>query len=93
MRRLTRENTSTLKNKSGVYRIYSDDSSKAVYVGSSKQLKHRLQSYHEKDDYNVNRTKRALRPHADKFTYDYVPIKRAREIEKREKKNTRFNYL
>lgn len=92
MWKLNRENTSRVKEQAGNYRIYSDGSKNPVYIGSSKNLRHRTESYHEKDDYTVNRTKRGLRPYADKFTVAYRPIREARKIEKREKKNYRFNF-
>lgn len=92
MWKLNRENTSKVRQQAGNYRIYSDDYKKPVYIGSSKNLRHRVQSYHEKDDYSVNRTKRPLRPHADRFTISYKPIAEARKTERREKKNYRFNF-
>lgn len=94
MWRLNQTNTSKVKEQAGNYHIYSDDYKKPVYIGSSKNLRHRVSSYHQKDDYSVNRTKRNLRPHADKFTVSYKPIAEARRTEKREKKksNYRFNF-
>ena len=89
--KLNKSNVGELKNKPGIYRIY-DKNGRCVYVGSSKILKHRLQSYYQKDDFSVNRTKKALRPHAKKFTYSYMGITKARKIEKKVKKNTRFNF-
>jgi len=90
--KINKTNIGKIKNKSGIYRIY-DNSGSCVYVGSSKILKHRLQSYYQKDDFSVNKTKKELRPYAKKFTYSYMPITKARKIEKQTKKNTRFNFL
>ena len=49
--KLNKSNVSNVKNKPGIYRIY-DGKGKPVYVGTSKILKHRLQSYYQ-DDCNL----------------------------------------
>lgn len=89
---LNKSNVSKINNKSGIYKIY-DKKGKMVYVGTSKIMRHRLQSYYQKDDYSINRTKRALRPDAKQFTYSYMKIAQARKNEKRIKKNLRHNHL
>jgi len=88
---LNKSNVSNVKNKPGIYRIYNQNGT-PVYVGSSKILKHRLQSYYQKDDFTVNTTKKALRPDAKKFTFSYMGITKAREIEKKKKSGLRHNH-
>ena len=88
---LNKSNVSSVKNKPGIYRIY-DGKGKPVYVGTSKILKHRLQSYYQDDDFSVNTTKKALRPDAKKFTFSYMGIAKARTIEKKSKKGLRHNH-
>lgn len=92
MKKINKENTSKLKNNSGLYYLF-DCSGKKVYVGTSKILKHRLQSYHEKDDYSVNRTKKNLRKDLCFFDSKYMNIDKARKIEKQKKKNLEHNHL
>jgi len=88
---LNKDNIKGLENKSGIYKIYSCDN-KLLYVGRSKIMKHRLQSYYQKDDFTVNRTKKPLRKiKCKKFVVRYTTDKKAREIEKKLKKNGRFN--
>jgi excinuclease UvrABC nuclease subunit len=90
---LNKDGIDQVENTPGIYRIYSSRRSREpVYVGSSKVMKHRLQSYYQKDDYSVNRTKRPLRPHANFVTYDHTTIAKARKIEKSEKKKTKYNF-
>ena len=88
---LNKSNVSNVKNKAGIYRIYNKNGT-PVYVGSSKILKHRLQSYYQDDDFSVNTTKKALRPDAKKFTYSYMGISKARTLEKKSKKGLRHNH-
>lgn len=89
--KLNKSNVSNVKNKPGIYRIY-DKKGNPVYVGTSKILKHRLQSYYQDDDFSVNKTKRALRPDAKKFTFSYMGITKARTLEKKSKKGLRHNH-
>ena len=81
MKLLNKANVAKVQNRAGIYTIY-NESGKREYVGTSKVLRHRLQSYYQDDDFNVNKTKRALRPHAKKFDVQYLPIMRARKKEK-----------
>ncbi len=89
---LSKNGLKNVKNKAGIYRIYPCNGKKAVYVGTSKVLRHRLQSYYQKDDFSVNRTKEDLRPKACKVTYRYLNIKQARELEKQEKSKYKHNH-
>lgn len=89
------ENISKVPDKAGVY-AYFDSGQKPIYVGVSKNgdasgLRHRIQSYNEKDDFNEHPTKKALRPHIHSFRYKVVSIKEARQIEKNMKQGTKYN--
>ena len=79
-------------NKPGVYRFY-DKNGKLLYVGVARRLRHRVQSYYQKDDHKEHPTKKQLRPKIAKYKYTVLPLKKAREIEHRSKKRTPFNYL
>lgn len=54
-----KKNVSKLDNERGIYKLY-DKKKKLLYVGRSKVLKHRLQSYQEEDDWKAHPTKKAL---------------------------------
>lgn len=92
---LTRENLSTVPDASGIYALIKNG--KVIYVGVSKDdkasgLRHRLQSYNEKDDYSVHKSKQALRhAHPTAFKYQVMPIRDARRLEHKLKQNTPFN--
>jgi excinuclease UvrABC nuclease subunit len=92
MKKLNKDNTSELKNNPGLYYLHNCEGKK-VYVGTSKIIKHRLQSYHEKDDFSVNRTKKKLRENLCFFDVQYMNIKKARNIEKQKKTNLDHNHL
>tara|TARA_B110001454_G_scaffold209673_1_gene223397 strand:+ start:147 stop:425 length:279 start_codon:yes stop_codon:yes gene_type:complete len=92
LKKLNKDNTSKLKNNSGLYYLHNCEGKK-VYVGTSKIIKHRLQSYHEKDDFSVNRTKKKLRENLCFFDVQYMNIKKARKIEKQKKTNLDHNHL
>lgn len=67
-----------------------------MYIGVAKKrkygnLKHRIESYNEKDDPREHPTKVPLRPRIKKFTYASVPITQARLLEKMHKNHTPFN--
>lgn len=90
-----RTNIKKVPEKSGVYVLLSN-SGKPLYVGVSKKaryanLRKRLESYDEKDDFSVHPTKKELRPKIKKFSYAVVPISKARRIEKQIKQSTEFN--
>ena len=91
-KKLDKESVSKIKKQTGIYKIFSCDN-KLLYVGRSKVLRHRLQSYYQKDDFSVNRTKKPLRKiKCKKFTVRYTNDKKAREIEKKIKGNGKYNY-
>ena len=67
-----------------------------LYVGVAKKrkygnLRHRIESYKEKDNFSAHPTKKPLRPEIKKFSYEAIPISQARQIEKTNKENTQFN--
>lgn len=87
----TRDSLKNVDNKEGMYELYSKRGER-LYVGSSKRLRHRLQSYREKDDYSAHPTKRKLRGklHCAKVTY--LPIEQARQKERSKKKDCKYNF-
>lgn len=91
MKLLNKETIAKEKNQAGIYQIR-NCKGKIVYVGSSKITKHRLQSYYQKDDFSVNKTKESLRPKACKYSVKYMPIQKARDLEKRTKGKYKDNY-
>jgi len=79
-------------NKPGYYKFYSKDG-KLLYVGVARKLRHRVQSYHQKDDPKEHPTKPSLRPKIYSYEYDKLPIKKAREREHKLKKKAPHNHL
>ena len=51
MKRLVPKNTSKEKRTSGVYAIYSAKR-RLAYIGSSTNIRRRVSSYHQKDDFD-----------------------------------------
>ena len=62
-----------------------------TYIGSSKNIRRRVSSYHQKDDFKEHPTKRALRPHAVYYRVKHKPIKQAKKEEKAHKAAAPFN--
>lgn len=79
-------------NYSGVYAFF-DYTGCFLYVGHSKMLRHRIQSYYQKDCFNEHPTKQQLRKLINSFSYKVMPYMKARQIEKGFKKYSKFNYL
>ena len=77
-------------NRPGMYAFY-DKNGQLLYVGHARRLRHRVQSYHQKDDFRKHPTKRLLRPKIAKFKYIVMPKKKAQEKEKKLKKKARYN--
>lgn len=93
--RFNSKNIANVPKKSGVYEFYSNEG-KLLYVGVAKKgkyanLRHRLESYNEKDDFFTHPTKKQLRKHIQKFSYEVTPISQAKRIEKANKGSTEFN--
>lgn len=77
-------------NRPGLYRFYDKDG-KLIYVGHARRLRHRVQSYYQKDDFKAHPTKRPLRNKIHTYEYEVTPRKKAQEREKRLKKKAIFN--
>lgn len=94
MLRFTRENTlkGVTPSTSGVYVFY-DKNRRILYVGHANNLRHRIQSYREKDDFRVHPTKAPLRNKISYYAYQTMPIDRAERLEKQIKKRTPYNIL
>jgi len=92
-RRLKKGNVAKrdIPNVPGLY-VLKDRKNKPIYIGSSKKLRHRLQSYYQKDDYKTHPTKKRLRNRAVYFSCRQMPIYQARKIEKASKKPLKFNF-
>jgi len=78
-------------NKPGIYKFH-DKYGNLLYTGHASKLRHRIQSYRQKDDYNAHRTKDMLRGRIASFSYKKMPVTEARKREKTIKKNGRFNF-
>ena len=68
--KFNRKNISKIPSKSGVYEFYSKDG-KLLYVGVATKgrysnLKHRIESYEEKDDFDTHPTKKERISNIDK---------------------------
>lgn len=89
-----RENTlkGKVPNKPGLYKFYGKGG-RMIYVGHARKLRHRIQSYNEKDCYRTHPTKRVLRKKIAFFSYSVMPKKQAQRIERRLKKKTPYNVL
>lgn len=94
MLKFTRANTlkKMLPDKSGIYTFYDKDR-RLLYVGHANNLRHRVQSYREKDDFGVHPTKAPLRPKIAYYAYQAMPVDRAARIEKTIKHRTPYNKL
>jgi excinuclease ABC subunit C len=94
MLRFIRENTlkKVLPAHPGMYTFY-DKNKKLLYVGHARNLRHRIQSYREKDDFHTHPTKASLRPKIAYYAYQAMPVTQARAIEKHIKIRTRYNHL
>lgn len=94
MLRFTRANTlkKMVPNNPGIYTLY-DKEKHLLYVGHAHNLRHRVQSYREKDDLRVHPTKASLRPKIAYYAYESMPIQQAMSVEKDIKKRARYNHL
>lgn len=81
-----------IPNKPGIYRFYNRNGT-LLYVGHASRLRHRLQSYNERDCYNTHPTKKQLRNHIHKVVFRVMPRQKAQKIERRVKNGTKFNFL
>ena len=79
-------------NKPGYYKMY-DKKGKLLYVGVAKKLRHRVQSYLQKDNFKEHPTKPKLRKKIHTYEYKVMPLKKARKNEHRLKKKAPHNHL
>ena len=80
-----------IPNKPGIYFLF-NDKDELLYTGHASRLRHRVQSYNQKDDFNAHPTKPHLRGKIDEYAYCVMPEKRARRFEKQFKLRSKFNF-
>ena len=80
-----------IPNKSGRYILYNTFRT-PIYTGTSKKLRHRLQSYRQKDDFKTHPTKSFLRNKIHTYSYKVMPKQQAQKREKRQKRQAKFNF-
>lgn len=90
--KFTKENVAKVKNQPGNYYFY-DCRGTLLYVGWSAILKHRLQSYYQKDDFSAHPTKKVLRSKIHAFTVHYRPKKKAQAVEMKMKGPARYKFM
>ena len=81
MQAFNRENVAKVKNQAGNYYFYGSTGN-LLYCGFSAVLRHRLQSYYQKDDFSEHPTKRPLRPRIRFFSVVYRPVAKAKKIDR-----------
>jgi excinuclease ABC subunit C len=89
-----RENTlkGLVPNRPGLYKFY-DKNGNLIYVGHAKALRHRVQSYRQKDCFIEHNEKKPLRPKIASYSYKVMPKKKAMAVERKIKKKTKYNIL
>lgn len=81
------------KRKAGLY-ILLNRYRNPIYIGSSTQLRHRLKAVlYGRADYAQVNGKQEIRQEAQYYERAYVPIEKARRIEKRRKPEMKYNEL
>ena len=87
------ENIGKEKRKAGIYVLLNRNHSE-IYIGSSTQLRHRLKAVlYGRADYAQVNGKQQIREEACYYERAYVPIEKARRIEKRRKPEMKYNEL
>lgn len=88
-----KENTlkGEVPNRPGIYRFY-DKNGKQLYVGHARRLRHRVQSYIQKDCPKEHPTKPKLRPKIAKYKWKVMPLEDARKLERRTKDGNKHNH-
>ena len=89
-----KENVARVPDITGSYKFF-DGNGKLIYIGVSHDgkysgLRHRIQSYYQKDDFSEHPTKK-WRGRIKTFSYKRNGIHQARKEEQRVKQNARFN--
>ena len=109
-KRFTKENIAKTPNSKGLYQFYDKDGkaiytgvskgNKGKQWGPKPEhhfkygVKHRLQSYYQKNDNKEHPTKPALRKNIHSFAYErHTNDKKMREKEKRLKQDKKHNHL
>jgi len=89
-----RENTlkHAVPNKPGYYKFY-DKNGTFLYIGHAKKLRHRVQSYRQKDCFIEHNEKQTLRPKIASYSFKIMPKKKAMRLERRYKKKSKMNQL
>lgn len=93
MKAINLENIKKVAGAPGNYYLY-DKNKTRIYIGWSKNLQHRLFALlYGRADYAQVKSKVILRKQAKYFLVKYISISGARKIEKKKKKNLKFNIL
>ena len=92
MKEFTKEEVAKVANRPGNYYFY-DKYGALLYVGWSAILKHRLQSYYQKDDFSAHPTKKVLRSKIAYFTVHYRPLARAQKVEMKVKAKAPYKFM
>jgi len=79
-------------NYPGIYAFF-DEYRRLLYVGHSKVLRHRIQSYYQDDCFKEHPTKINLRGLIKLFAYKVMPTASAMTMEKNIKPRAMYNYL
>lgn len=91
----TKDHISLVPDATGVY-VFLDKTKTPIYAGRTidrkySGLRHRIQSYDEKDDFNEHPTKKALRPHINSFMWKKTTEAGAKELEDKLKQHMKYN--
>lgn len=78
-------------NLPGLYAFF-DGYNKMLYVGHASRLRHRLQSYYQKDCFEAHPTKRTLRSKIQFFAFKVENLNKAMALERNVKQGLRYNY-
>ena len=93
LKRLIYENIKKEQYRSGVYKIYNRNK-KCIYIGVSHRIRHRLEAHlYARSDYRQVPGKMKLHKESYYYGVCYCGINTAREKEKRNKRNCKFNKL
>lgn len=91
MKTFNKNNVAKEKNNAGIYWFY-DQNKNCIYVGISKVMKHRLQSYYQVDCFKEHPTKKTLRSKIRYYRVEYTEFYKARRKEEKAKEKYKYNY-
>ena len=80
-----------IPNQPGIYFFYGPGG-QLLYTGHASRLRHRLQSYYQKDCFDTHKTKPDLRRFISYVRFDVMPKKQAMKKENEVKKYALFNF-